>query len=120
MKNAIRLVLCLTLALLTGCVTPLTGYQQCALIGEVYTGSSVGSQTHVSSVGGSIYSYSSKTINPNCRLPKTNEEQLEINKLKPETEVVKKKNRQIILAVSGSFLLLSSVFLWWAVSKTKR
>ncbi len=76
----IRFAMGLSLALLTGCYTPLSGIQQCALAGagEVYTGS-----------------FHAIAPIPNCRLPQTDAERAKINEIRPEAQALAQKNKQI-------------------------
>ena len=90
-KMVIRIILVFSLISLSGCITPLTGVQQCALIGEVYQGSAVGSQTRV--------------YNPVCRVPQNNAEQERIEKVRPEAKAISSKNRRnTVLTYVGSIV----------------
>ncbi len=99
-----RFAIFLSLGLLTGCATPLTGIQKCALIGEVYAGSSYGSQTVVGSTGRQVYSYIMPTINPRCRLPQTAAERAKVDEIRPEAQEQASENNKIFWAWFGGMM----------------
>ena len=110
MGKIIRVTLIFSLTFLSSCVTRLTGVQECALIGEVYQGSSIGSRTHIGSIGNTIYSYNTRVANPICRIPETLEEQQIVDETRPQARAIREKNnRNLILGYTG--ILVGSVVL---------
>ena len=106
MKFSSYCCLLLSLIAFTACTT-LTGAEQCALIGQVQVGTQIGTQTHVSSVGGSVYSYNTPSYNPVCKLPKTEEEKTTVTELLPVAQEKRKQRTTEQWAwVGGSLILL--------------
>ena len=80
---------------LTSCITPLTGPQRCALMGEFYEGSNVASQLHIySDSEGGVQSYNSPVHNPRCKRPASAEEKKEVQEIYPKALAIRKKNRK--------------------------
>lgn len=105
--------MCLSLALLTGCITPLTGKQKCALVGEgeVYTGSSYGSQLGIVSAGAQVYPYTMTTVNPRCRLPQTPAERAKVDEIRPEAQQLTRKNQRVLWSLVGGGFGAMTIFL---------
>ena len=98
MKN-IFLIFCVFC--FTSCTT-LNGSEQCALIGQVYEGTSIGTSTRVSSINNRVYSYPIKTYNPICKLPKTKEEVKTVSDILPEAQKKQKQqNKELIMSYMG-------------------
>ncbi len=95
MRNFISILLIVSLTFLSGCVTPLTSQQRCALNGEVYVGSSI-------NIGQS--SNHTTVYQPRCRLPETDEEKKVIEKVQPKAQEIQDSN---IIANAG--IILGSV-----------
>ena len=79
MNPFLRLFLTLSLIFFTACTT-LTGPEKCSLLGQVQQGTQIGTQTHVSSIGTSVYSYNTPSYNTICALPKTESKKKQRNK----------------------------------------
>ena len=95
----------------TACTT-LTGTERCALIGQIQEGTQIGTQTHVRSTGGSVYSYSTPTYNPTCKFPKTEEEKAAVAELLPiAKEKQKKRNKEDIIYWVSAFAVGIGVLL---------
>ena len=108
MKFLFSAILSFSIVLLSGCVTPLTGVQHCAIQGEYYIGST--SSSHINPL---IRTESEQTVvHYNCRRVKTAEEQKEIDQALPKALAVKKDNnikRWALLSVGVVVLILPFV-----------
>lgn len=93
MRSLSKCFLILSLISFTACTT-LTGVERCALIGQVQEGTQIGTQTHVSSVGSTVYSYNTPSYNPICKLPKTEEEKARVADIIPIAKEKQGKMRQ--------------------------
>ena len=112
MKNCSKCFLILSLVSVTACTT-LTGSERCALIGQVQEGTQIGTQTHVSSVGSTIYSYNTPSYNPICKIPKTEEEKARVVDIFPQAREKRAKIRQErMISWAGVFgVLILSILL---------
>ena len=106
MNPFLRLFLTLSLIFFTACTT-LTGPEKCSLLGQVQQGTQIGTQTHVSSIGTSVYSYNTPSYNTICALPKTEEERKAVQELRPTAESKKKqRNKEYMIYYGSMFGLL--------------
>lgn len=87
-----RFVLLLCFLSFVSCTT-LTGAERCALIGQIQTGTQIGTSTNIQSIGDSVYSYKTTEYNPICTFPKTTEEKETVEKLSP---IAKEKHKESI------------------------
>ena len=105
-----KVFLIFSLFCFTSCTT-LTGAERCALIGQTHEGTQIATQTHVSSVGGSVYSYNTPSYQPICKNPKTTEEKEIVADLIPiAKQKQSKKNTELMIAyasiIGGLILVL--------------
>ena len=74
--------------------TTLSSFEECALIGQVQTGTTIGTSTHIgSTIDGSIYSYNRPSYNPTCKIPTTEEEQKTLSEILPQA--IQKEEQRI-------------------------
>ena len=100
MKDIINASVLLSLILLGGCATTLTGSQHCALVGEVRDtgnkGASIKSGDKTQELQLQISGQSSFTMGGigafACRPPETEEEKAMVEKLRPEAQTIKRNN----------------------------
>lgn len=105
MRNILQFVLILSLLFSTACVT-LSGAERCALIGQIQSGTHLGARTHISSYGDTIYSYSSPSYDPICKIPETDRERDMLAKITPVAEEKRKKKNTEFLIWLGSLPLI--------------
>ena len=85
--------------------TKMTGAERCALIEQVQLGTQIGSQTQVSSIGKSVYSYSIPSYNTICVLPKTEEERKAVQELHSKAKETQKKILKENLIYMGGLMI---------------
>ncbi len=120
MKDILSGSLIISLTFLGGCATPLTGQQRCALIGEMYEGSIIGSQTHIGSVGTNVYSYQTTEYQPRCRLPRTDAEKKMVKEIQPSAQKIKSSNANKIMWATVGILVGSIALAGIIVGSIKR
>ncbi len=83
---------------LSGCITPLTKQQRCALEGEYYTGSTA---TNVQTIilsndeyGTSVINHNQPVRQLNCKRPTTDAEKKEVTELMQQMQELRKKARK--------------------------
>ena len=107
MKNKfLSSLLAVSLLPFVGCTT-LSGAERCALIGQVQEGTQIGTQTHVSSYGSSVYSYNTPSYNPICKIPKTTAENAIVTELLPIAQKKQKKRDTEQAIAYGSILIVT-------------
>lgn len=94
----------LSLGVLASCTT-LTSRERCALIGQIQTGTQIGTQTHVGSVGSTIYSYNTPSYNPICKIPSTDEEKIQVANLLPQAKEKNKKRNTELWVTYGAIII---------------
>ena len=100
-RNISYFFLIFSLTCFTACTT-LNGEEQCALIGQIQEGTQIGTQAHISSIGSSVYSYNTRTYNPICKKPKTEEEKLAVSELYPiAKDKQQKRNSETVMTYLG-------------------
>ena len=105
MKFLSHFVLLLCLISFTACTT-LTGAERCALLGQVQTGTHIGSAPRLGQIGSTLYSYNTTTYNPVCAFPKTEEEKKLVEELTPKAQEKKsKRNKEYAIYYVGFGLL---------------
>lgn len=108
MKILFSVILSSSIVLLSGCVTPLTGVQRCAIKGEYYIGST--SSSHIDPIANTIGKQS--VVHYNCRRVKTAEEQKEVDQALPEASALQKENNtQRTLLFAAAFSAIITTFL---------
>ena len=110
MKNKLlSSVLAVSLLSFVGCTT-LSSAERCALIGQVHAGTQIGTQTHVSSYGSSVYSYNTPSYNPICKRPETSEEDNIVTEWLPIAQENQRKKR-IEQSITGGIIIVVTLLI---------
>ena len=107
MKNKfLSSLLAVSLLHFAGCTT-LSSAERCALIGQVHAGTQIGTRTHVSSYGSSVYSYNTPSYNPICKIPETSEEDNIVAEWLPIAQEKQRKRRMGAIITSGITIVVT-------------